>query len=92
MQILQQQGHPCHPCPLDTFLVYSIFEKKGRQTVITPVDPSVNLSWSTHLSVSVFYKYKGHLHGIIAPQCINKMLSNNTYLETRIQPQHDDLC
>ena len=24
-------------------------------------------------------------HGIITPQCIDKMLSNNKYLETRIQ-------
>ena len=24
-------------------------------------------------------------HGIITPQCVDKMLSNNTFLETRIQ-------
>ena len=33
--------------------------------------------------------YEGHLessqHGIITPQCVDKMLSNNTFLETRIQ-------
>ena len=33
--------------------------------------------------------YEGHLessqHGIITPQCADKMLSNNTFLETRIQ-------
>ena len=33
--------------------------------------------------------YEGHLesskHGIITPQCVDKMLSNNTFLETRTQ-------
>ena len=33
--------------------------------------------------------YEGHLesseHGIITPQCVDKMLSNNTFLETRSQ-------
>ena len=33
--------------------------------------------------------YEGHLesswHGIIIPQCVDKMLSNNTFLENRIQ-------
>ena len=32
---------------------------------------------------------EGHLessqHGIITPQCVDKMLSNNTFFETRIQ-------
>ena len=32
--------------------------------------------------------YEGHLesseHGIITPQCVDKMLSNYTFLETRI--------
>ena len=39
--------------------------------------------------------YEGHLesskHGIITQQCRNKMLSNNTFLETRIQRLLDDL-
>ena len=30
-------------------------------------------------------------HGVISPQCVNKRLSNKTFLETRIQPLHDDL-
>ena len=34
-------------------------------------------------------EYEGHLesskHGIITSQCVDKMLSNNTFLETRIQ-------
>ena len=25
------------------------------------------------------------LHGIITPQCVDKMLSNNTFLETKLQ-------
>ena len=33
--------------------------------------------------------YEGHLesskHGILTPQCVDKMISNNTFLETRIQ-------
>ena len=28
---------------------------------------------------------------IITPQCVNKMLSNNTFLKTRIQRLHDGL-
>ena len=40
-------------------------------------------------------KYEGHLesskHGIITPQCVDKMLSNNTLLETRIQRLLDGL-
>ena len=39
--------------------------------------------------------YEGHLksskHGIITPQCVDKMLSNSTFLETRIQWLHDGL-
>ena len=39
--------------------------------------------------------YEGHLesskHGIITPQCVDKMLSNNTFLETRIQRLLDGL-
>ena len=39
--------------------------------------------------VSLVVKYEGHLesskHGIITPQCVDKMLSNNTFLETRIK-------
>ena len=39
--------------------------------------------------------YEGHLesskHGIITPQCFDKMLSNNTFLETRIQRLLDGL-
>ena len=39
--------------------------------------------------------YEGHLesskHGIITPQCVDKMRSNNTFLETRIQRLHDGL-
>ena len=31
------------------------------------------------------------LHGIITPQRVNKSLSNNTFVETRIQPLHDGL-
>ena len=31
------------------------------------------------------------LHGIITPQCVDKMLSNNTLLETRIQRLLDGL-
>ena len=27
----------------------------------------------------------------MTPECVNKMLSNNTFLETRIQRLHDDL-
>ena len=30
-------------------------------------------------------------HGTITPQCVDKMLSKNTFLETRSQPLHDDL-
>ena len=30
-------------------------------------------------------------HGIITPQCVDKMLSNNTFLETRIQRLLDGL-
>ena len=30
-------------------------------------------------------------HGIIIPQCVDKMLSNNTFLETRIQRLLDGL-
>ena len=30
-------------------------------------------------------------HGIITPQCVDKMLSNNTYLEYRIQRLLDGL-
>ena len=30
-------------------------------------------------------------HGIITPQCVDKMLSNNTFLETRIQQLLDGL-
>ena len=37
---------------------------------------------------------EGHLesskHGIITPQCVDKMLSNNTFLQTRIQRLLDD--
>ena len=40
-------------------------------------------------------KYEGHLesskHGIITPQCVDKMLSNNTFLETRIKRLFDGL-
>ena len=40
-------------------------------------------------------KYEGHLesskHGIITPQCVDKMQSNNTFLETRIQRLLDGL-
>ena len=39
--------------------------------------------------------YEGHLesskHVIITPQCVDKMLSNNTFLETRIQRLLDGL-
>ena len=39
--------------------------------------------------------YEGHLkiskHGIITPECYDKMLSNNTFLETSIQRLHDGL-
>ena len=39
--------------------------------------------------------YEGHLesseHGIIIPQCVDKMLSNNTFLESRIQRLLDGL-
>ena len=39
--------------------------------------------------------YEGHLesskHAIITQQCIDKMLSNNTFLETRVQQLLDDL-
>ena len=39
--------------------------------------------------------YEGHLesskHCIITPQCVDKMLSNNTFLETRIQRLLDGL-
>ena len=39
--------------------------------------------------------YEGHLeislHVIITPQCVDKMRSNNTVLETRIQWQLDGL-
>ena len=39
--------------------------------------------------------YESHLasswHGIITPQCVDKMLSNNTFLETRIQRLLDGL-
>ena len=39
--------------------------------------------------------YEGHLessyHGIITPQCFDKMLSNNTFLETKIQRLLDGL-
>ena len=38
---------------------------------------------------------EGHLesskHGIITPQCVDKMLLNNTFSETRIQGRLDDL-
>ena len=30
-------------------------------------------------------------HGIITPQCVDKMLSNKTILKTRIQRLHDGL-
>ena len=40
-------------------------------------------------------KCEGHLesskHGIITPQCVDKMLLNNTFLETRIQRLLDGL-
>ena len=47
-------------------------------------------------SKDMFYMiYEGHLesskHGIITPQCVDKMLSNNTYLETKIQRLLDRL-
>ena len=39
--------------------------------------------------------YEGQLesfkHGIITPQCVDKMLSNNTFFETRLQRLHDGL-
>ena len=39
--------------------------------------------------------YEGHFesskHGIITPQCVDKMLSNNTFLETRIHRLLDGL-
>ena len=39
--------------------------------------------------------YEGHLesslHGIITPQCVDKMLSNYTFLEARIQGLFDGL-
>ena len=39
--------------------------------------------------------YEGHLesseHGILNPQCVDKMLSNNAFLETRIQRLLDGL-
>ena len=39
--------------------------------------------------------YEGHLesskHGIITPQCVDKMLSNNIFSETRIQRLLDGL-
>ena len=31
------------------------------------------------------HTYMRGIHGIITPQCVDKMLSNNTFLETRIQ-------
>ena len=41
------------------------------------------------LTAEIKENYEGHLesslHGIITPQCVDKMLSNNTFLETRIQ-------
>ena len=41
------------------------------------------------------FKNEGHLeslkHGIITPQCVDKMLSNNTFLKTRIQQLFDGL-
>ena len=43
----------------------------------------------------MLHYYEGHLesskHGIIAPQLVDKMLSNNTFSETRIQRLHDSL-
>ena len=40
-------------------------------------------------------RYEGHLesseHGIITPQCVDKMLSNNTFLKTRIHRLHDGI-
>ena len=46
--------------------------------------------------VSIYLSiYEDHLesskHGITTPQCIDKMLSNNTFLETRIQRLLDGL-
>ena len=45
--------------------------------------------------VTVYILYEGHLessyYGIITPQCVDKMLSNNTFLETRIQQLLDGL-
>ena len=39
--------------------------------------------------MSLFATYEGHLesseHAVITPQCVDKMLSNNTFLEARIQ-------
>ena len=32
------------------------------------------------------------VHGIITPKCVDKMLSNNTFLETRIQRLLDGFC
>ena len=49
-------------------------------------------------SPSIFYflrLYEGHLesswHGIITPQCVDEILSNNTFLESRIQRLLDGL-
>ena len=46
-----------------------------------------------HLHLYSFYKghFESSKHGIITPQCVDKMLSNNTVLETRIQQQLDGL-
>ena len=45
--------------------------------------------------MSTKQKYEGHLesykHGIISPQCVDIMLSNNTFLETRTQRLLDGL-
>ena len=42
-----------------------------------------------------WHTYEGHLessyHDIITPKCVDKMLSNNTFLETRIQRILDGL-
>ena len=44
---------------------------------------------------STLLQYEGDLesskHGIITPQCVDKMLSNYTFLDTRIQPLLDGL-
>ena len=72
---------------------------------VLPSAVSVKTQWLRNFLALVIYLlfttdhqsviYEGHSesskHGIITPQCVDKMLSNSTFLKTRIQRRLDGL-